>query len=240
MSKLDGLEQVLCVPTVDLKAIVGNIGWTERIRPIPDMGGKSLWVSDAIRVFQGFRPFADPYNAAACLNKIIARSQWLPRTETLEADPAWKQLIPYGILTHDSRVFCYQRTKQASEGRLEGKMSIGIGGHVNTEDCPDDWRLNPYTLERCLDRETDEEIKYWHTETRCLGLLNDDSNDVGRVHIGIVYQRIATSEAWLDGTEIRGDGFATIGQLRLNIDEYENWSRILIENLEGILGGEHG
>lgn len=231
MSKLDGSEQVLCVPAGELRRTLRGFHYTDY-----DLSGKT-----SIEMLpQGFRAFTSGAIVSDVLTAILCLSRWLPRTEALESDPAWKQIIPYGILTHDSRVFCYQRTKQASEGRLEGKMSIGIGGHVNTEDCPDDWRLNPYTLERCLDRETDEEIKYWHTETRCLGLLNDDSNDVGRVHIGIVYQRIATSEAWLDGPEIRGEGFATTGQLRGNIGEYENWSRILIENLEEILGGEHG
>ena len=56
-----------------------------------------------------------------------------PRQEA-ELDTNFKQIIPYVILRYENSVFRYTRGKHFSEKRLEGKYSIGIGGHISQRD----------------------------------------------------------------------------------------------------------
>ncbi len=101
--------------------------------------------------------------------------------------PAHKQIIPYSIFHHRGRYLVYTRGGKSGEKRLASKQSIGIGGHINPHDERED-SLARTTYLNGVEREIDEELRIAGTHTqRVIGLINDDSNEVGRVHLGVVH-----------------------------------------------------
>ena len=130
--------------------------------------------------FQGFCDDIDKY-----LDVILdpQHASYRPRPE-MEQDPTFKQLIPYCVFRCNGEVFYYQRGTAQGEARLHAKRSVGVGGHVSTLDLNS--HLSPY-LEG-LRREIEEEVDIesgWAEE--CVGLINDDETEVGKVHLGIVH-----------------------------------------------------
>jgi predicted NUDIX family phosphoesterase len=118
-----------------------------------------------------------------------SNTSYRPRSE-MEADPSFKQLIPYVIFTTRSAdggllVFRYTRGKGQGESRLHSKHSVGIGGHISIDDRITDDAV-PYA--EGMRRELEEEvlIDCAYSE-RCVGLINDDETEVGRVHLGVVH-----------------------------------------------------
>ena len=177
--------------------------------------------------FQGFCQDTEAY-----LDKLLDpnQTQYLPR-DKMEQDPSYKQLIPYCIFQYrdpqgDIQLFQYTRGKGQGESRLHSKRSIGIGGHISSLDAAES---SPYR--EGMRRELDEEvvIDCQYSET-CAGLLNDDENEVGRVHLGVVHlidclqPRVTAREQ-----EIADAGFQTIGEIMNNIDQYETWSQICLK-----------
>src|SRR5256886_1062323 len=67
------------------------------------------------------------------LARIRDHGVFRPRA-TVEQDSSFKQIIPYLIVRHAGRLFLSQRSTQGGEGRLHGKYSIGVGGHINRRD----------------------------------------------------------------------------------------------------------
>ena len=178
--------------------------------------------------FQGFCGEIDRYL------KVILNPQhasYRPRPE-MEQDPTFKQLIPYCVFRCNGEVFYYQRGTAQGESRLHAKRSIGVGGHVSTLDI--DGELTPY-LEG-MRREIEEEVEIgagW--QEKCVGLINDDETEVGKVHLGIVHIFD------LDNPKVRpreksmiNAGFARPSELVLQIDEFETWSQICLKYLAGL------
>ena len=113
---------------------------------------------------------------------VLATGRYLERP-VAEDDPSHKQLIPYVVVRDGPRVFLMERTDAGGDRRLHGKASIGVGGHLNPVDEGDD------ALMAGLRREWDEElVAGWAPEFRLVGLLNDDTNPVGAVHLGVVFE----------------------------------------------------
>lgn len=103
-----------------------------------------------------------------------------------EDNPNWKQPIPYVIIKRGESVFVYKRLKAGGEERLHEQLSIGVGGHMNIIEGVFTW---DYTLMGNLYRELDEELNIQSSVTpvtKIIGLINDDENEVGKVHIGIL------------------------------------------------------
>lgn len=179
--------------------------------------------------FQGFSSETDRY-----LAKLLdpAKTSYLPRDQ-MEQDPSFKQLIPYCIFRHTAddqsvHVFQYTRGKQQGESRLHSKRSVGIGGHISTLDLGDD---SPYEVG--LNRELEEEVSI-DTEYRqnCVGLINDDENEVGKVHLGIVHIfDVAQPQVTARETSIADAGFVAVAQLIDELDQFETWSQICIRSL---------
>jgi predicted NUDIX family phosphoesterase len=181
--------------------------------------------------FQGFSTDIDRYLAEL----LSARNtSYRPRSE-MEADPSFKQLIPYVIFTtrcEDDRllVFRYTRGKGQGESRLHSKHSIGIGGHISIDDRLSDDAV-PYAegMRRELDEEVSIDCPY---AERCIGLINDDETPVGRVHLGVVHlvelERPAVEPREPD---ILDCGFATVEQLLADLDRFETWSQYCIKAL---------
>ncbi len=111
------------------------------------------------------------------------------RRSQAETDPNYKQIIPYVIMTHSGKYLSYVRGRRAGETRLVGNRSIGIGGHINPGDDLPLFNADFYdTYVTAVEREVAEEVivDAGHTD-RVVALLNDDSNPVGQVHLGIVH-----------------------------------------------------
>ncbi len=156
------------------------------------------------------------------------------RREEMEVNPNYKQIIPYVILFHNGTIFSYRRGKLLGEKRLLGNSSIGVGGHISAHDR----NLFDATYKEAMRRELNEEVEIASPyKEYTAALLNDDSNEVGRVHFGIVHilcldkpivkprEKSMNEPAFVDQTALLKD-----------INKYENWSQICIRNLEQILG----
>jgi predicted NUDIX family phosphoesterase len=171
--------------------------------------------------FHGFTDRVDHY-LPVVLDPALLR--FLPRAEA-EEDPSFKQLIPYLVLRHGGRLFHYRR-RGGGEARLLARRSIGLGGHVTDADGP------PAEAYRAgLLRELAEEVSLaGGYRERCVGLINDDSTPVGRVHLGIVHV-LDLEEAGVRCREeaLAEAGFATVDELRADVAAFETWSRFLLE-----------
>lgn len=175
--------------------------------------------------FQGFMPNTRPY-----LRTLFdpAYTSYRPRDE-VESDPSFKQLIPYCVFLHDGKVFHYKRGSAQGESRLHSKRSIGIGGHISSDDAASD--DIPY--KEGMWREISEEVYLQTTYTeRCVGLINDDETEVGRVHLGVVHIFD------LDAPKVRPreksiieSGFASPEELDSVHEQFETWSQICLKHL---------
>ena len=150
-----------------------------------------------------------------------------------ESNPAYKQLIPYALLQFKDTIFVYRRGKLLAEKRLLGNYSLGIGGHISVTDPG----LFSTTYEDGLKREINEEVNIESRYTqRIVALLNDDSNDVGKVHFGIVHI-LALEKPLVKPREksINETRFLNMNELQKNIDKFENWSKICIQYIDHII-----
>ena len=159
----------------------------------------------------------------AVVSAALAAATFRPRVEA-EDDPTWKQLIPYLVLRDGARVFLMRRTRAGSDARLHDRYTIGVGGHVNPGD---------HGLEGALLREWREELDApFDPEVRLVGLLNDDSDPVGAVHLGIVYESDAAGRpVGIRETHKLAGAFAGSDELWAAYDGMETWSQLLLEHL---------
>jgi predicted NUDIX family phosphoesterase len=183
--------------------------------------------------FQGFSPDAERY-----LGELLkpANVSYRPRGE-METDPSFKQLIPYCVFRHTDAagrqtVFAYTRGQGQGEGRLRSKRSIGIGGHISSDDQQLDGQ-NVY--QEGLRRELEEEvfIETGH-EQRCVGLINDDGTPVGQVHLGVVHLFDVEEPAVRPReSELIECGFRPVEELLADPSAFETWSQICLQALFG-------
>lgn len=184
-----------------------------------------------IGVFQGLNFNLDKY-----LDAIEKEHRFLRRVD-VEEDPNYKQLIPYVILHHEGLIFSYRRGALLSEKRLLHNYSIGIGGHISVNDP----NLFATSYEEGMRREVQEEVyidsKYF---SNAVALLNDDSNEVGKVHFGVIHvfnleeQGVRKKEK-----SINEPTFISISELKNEIEKYENWSQICIQNIEKLIASSN-
>ena len=152
-----------------------------------------------------------------------------------EEDPSHKQLIPYCIFRCGDRILHYTRGKAGGESRLHAKISVGVGGHINPVDM-DGGKTGLDAYQAAVTREIEEELNLPEEhEHRIIGLLNDDSNPVGQVHLGVVHLIDLKS----DSVTSREDALLDLGFTALDdlngplIDRLETWSRLCIQHLAG-------
>src|SRR5207244_11342653 len=155
-----------------------------------------------------------------------------------ENNPAYKQIIPYALIAFNNTVLYYVRGKKAGEQRLVAKGSIGIGGHMSEEKDKFLWHTTDEAAYGAgVEREVNEEIKIGtQFEDRIVALLNDDTTDVGRVHLGIVHvfklaePRVEKREAMITGLT-----FLTKEELMTRRESLESWSQICSDSLDRLL-----
>jgi len=159
--------------------------------------------------------------------------RFMPRAQA-EADPAYKQLIPYVILTCDGKVLSYIRGRRAGETRLVGLRSIGIGGHINpADDMPLFSADSREAYLAAVEREVAEEVSVESTHTdRVVAMLNDDSTAVGSVHLGIVHLWVLDSAKVSKREQmITQMAFLNLTELREVRDAMETWSQLCLDGL---------
>lgn len=140
-----------------------------------------------------------------------------------EESPEWKQLIPYVVVRDGERTFLMERTDAGGDPRLHRKASIGVGGHLNPVDHGED------PLMAGLEREWAEELEAaWQPRFELIGLLNDDSNPVGSVHLGVVFTVEANGRAvHIREHEKLTGRMASADQVLAAWDRLETWSQLV-------------
>jgi predicted NUDIX family phosphoesterase len=147
-----------------------------------------------------------------------------------EEDPSLKQLIPYVVVTSGEKILHYRRGTGSGESRLLKKGSVGIGGHINDGDGLGE-AFDSAAYQRALMRELQEELSLGSAFIeRPLALLNDDTNPVGAVHLGIVHQcHLAEPEVTANEEVIAELGFLSREELAERNDQLESWSQLVLE-----------
>lgn len=171
------------------------------------------------------------------LPSLLSRGNnfFLPRAQA-ENDPSYKQIVPYALIAHGDKVLSYVRGKKAGEQRLVAKGSIGIGGHMNdTDESLFAWDENAYRAG--VEREVAEEINIETTfSDRVVALLNDDTTEVGRVHLGIVHLfRLAEPRVQKREAMITNLAFLTREELIARRDSLETWSQFCVDSFDRLL-----
>jgi predicted NUDIX family phosphoesterase len=187
---------------------------------------------DQLGSFQGLN-----FEPQRYLDTLLLRGNnlFLPRAQA-ETDPTHKQIIPYALIVHDDRVLHYVRGKKAGEQRLVSKGSIGIGGHMNdTDESLFAWDEAAYRAG--VEREVNEEIAIGSTfEDRIVALLNDDSTEVGSVHLGVVHIfRLAEPKVDKREAMITNLSFLTRDELASRRGALETWSQLCVDSLDRLL-----
>lgn len=192
---------------------------------------KTLWEAGH---FQGLTFTTDKYFRSIEDNNT---TQFLRRKD-VENDPNYKQIIPYVIFIHKKTIFSYRRGKLLKEKRLLGNYSVGIGGHISAFDT----NLFIETYKQGMMREIYEEVKLDTNYVQYLaGMINDDSNDVGRVHFGVVHIfELGQPHIYPKEKSINEAMFVTLKELENEIDKYENWSQTCIRNMKALMERQHG
>jgi predicted NUDIX family phosphoesterase len=187
---------------------------------------------------QGFSLFGAPDEQEA-LEARIQRHGFFVERAYAERRPLLKQVIPYTIVQVDERVLLMQRLARGGERRLHGKLSIGVGGHINPEDHAEGESTvaaGDSPIDRGARREIAEELEIRGTyDLRIAGLLNDDSNPVGAVHVGIVQvARVQGTVAIREGNVLEGRLVRReeLADLRRRNENFETWSSILLDHLD--------
>ncbi len=189
-------------------------------------------IFEAVGAFEGLNfetakflmSFFNPSN-----NLFLARS-------LAETDPSHKQIIPYAIVRKGERILHYVRGGGSAEKRLVAKGSIGVGGHLNESDAA---HLDAADYEALVLRELNEELEIDGSySNKIVALLNDESTDVGRVHLGIVHLiTVADSaEVKVRDKDVTEMNWFLPGELQLRREALEGWSKICLEGLEKLLG----
>lgn len=185
---------------------------------------------------QGFVPFGDALDREAFLGRIHEHGFFVERDHA-EREPSLKQIIPYTVVESGGLVLRTRRLPKGGEARLHGKLSIGIGGHVNPVDRGPTAKSD--FLEDATLRELTEEL---HLEgagqPRHLGVLNDDSNPVGAVHLGLVQLLSVGGSVRIREEDVLEGRLVTREALAADLAagaNFETWSAVLVERLDEVL-----
>jgi predicted NUDIX family phosphoesterase len=185
---------------------------------------------------QGLVPFADSGERDAFEARVRELGFFVER-EYAEKTPELKQIIPYNVVRCGDDVLLLRRLKSGGERRLHDKLSIGVGGHINPEDLSPNGPRRP--IQDGAMREIEEELEVRGSyDLQSVGFLNDDSNPVGAVHLGIV--QVAEVQGTVDIREknvLEGQMVppAELTERQLRGENFETWSSILIKHIDELV-----
>ncbi len=187
---------------------------------------------EELGVFQGLSLETEKYLPVfTSATKVV----YLNRSEA-ELDKRYKQLIPYVLIICGDKILRYRRGKGGQETRLHGLYSVGIGGHIAEEDHGLFSSAQGY--QEGMRRELIEEVAISADELNdvLVALINDDSTEVGYVHLGVVHiLRVANEDVAGRRSGIVAPEFVPISDALKDPASYESWSRFCLENLEVLL-----
>jgi predicted NUDIX family phosphoesterase len=177
-----------------------------------------------------------PYNESVFL-RLLQHSEFRERAE-METDPQYKQLIPYVICFNDADIFVYQRSSKSDESRLRKKYSIGIGGHIDHDD---QGQSILHVVHRALLREVAEELGLSTTieQYTLLGFIHDNTDNVGRVHLGLVCQYPYLENIKFQGGEtdiLLERKILPVPEVQNLFSSIESWSQIVFREVCRIQG----
>lgn len=181
---------------------------------------------------------ADP--VGRWIDTIRQRAFFLERRHA-EQDAAFKQVIPYTMVLHGDEVLLLRRLDKGGEARLHGKLSIGVGGHINPVDLDGQAGAPADVLDAGCRRELEEEIAIEGAFTlHTVGIINDDASDVGSVHFGLVnVARCESPNVKIRETEVLEGQFVTRAALaelaRNERPRFETWSALILDRLDEAL-----
>ncbi len=187
-------------------------------------------VLEQVGMFQGLT-----FDVANYLREFFVQGvpRFMPRSQ-VEENPAYKQLIPYVLMSYQDKYLSYVRGRRAGEARLVGNRSIGIGGHINPADDMPLFNTDFYdTYLTAVEREVAEEVSVETSHTdRIVALLNDESNEVGSVHLGIVHHWVLDAPKVSKREQmITQMAFMTPAELQEVRDTLETWSGLCLTRL---------
>ncbi|HDJ3263474.1 TPA: NUDIX domain-containing protein [Staphylococcus aureus] len=166
-------------------------------------------------------------------NIFDALSQYeVKRRGDMEEDPSYKQLISYCLLENEhGEILVYERLSGGGEARLRGQSSIGVGGHMN--DVPGAESINE-VLRVNAQRELEEEVGLSEQDSQnmeYIGFINDDNNEVGKVHIGVVFKiTVSTNDVEAKETDTLRIKWVEKGNIE-SYDDFETWSALILQDL---------
>jgi predicted NUDIX family phosphoesterase len=185
---------------------------------------------------QGFHRFDSSREARDMLARLAAHGFFVER-ERAEKTPSWKQVIPYCVVVSDGHVLLMKRRAKSGEARLVDKLSIGVGGHINPVDRADGVDGSDIVLAAAR-REIEEELEVrGEFELRLCGYLNDDSNPVGAVHVGLVFGAITRGPVRIREQDVLEGHLVDPEELHARLargENFETWSATLITHLDGL------
>ena len=166
-------------------------------------------------------------------NIFNALSQYdVKRRGDMEEDPEFKQLISYCLLENQSgEILVYERLSGGGEERLHGQSSIGVGGHMNDVVGADS--INE-VLRVNAQRELEEEVGLPTEDSQnmeYLGFINDDNNEVGKVHMGVVFKiTVSSNDVESKETDTLRIKWIEKGKIE-SYDDFETWSALILQDL---------
>lgn len=175
------------------------------------------------------------------LNKSTAQGQEIfnalshyevKRRGDMEEDPNYKQLVSYCLLeNHQGELLVYKRLSGGGESRLHGQGSIGVGGHMN--DVPGAESINE-VIRTNAQRELEEEVGLSPAKSQnlqYLGFINDDTNEVGEVHLGVVFKiTVDKNDVEVQETDTLAIEWVEQGK-KEDTSNFETWSSLILEAL---------
>jgi len=184
---------------------------------------------EKLGVFQGLSLEVEKY-----LPVVTAPANVLYRNRTeAEGDKRYKQLIPYALIICNDRLLRYRRGRGGQETRLHGLYSVGVGGHISEED-HGLFSSGP-GYQEAMRRELMEEVAIDVVKEAAVAVINDDSTDVGSVHLGVVHVvHVADETVAGRRSGIVGPEFISMTEAVKDPSAYESWSRFCLENLDAL------
>ena len=179
----------------------------------------------------------EPDDIGTLLYTCMPEAKYVDRPKA-EEDEELKQVIPYVIVTRKNKVLAYMRSKKSGDVRLQEKWSIGVGGHINPED--QSTFSTVHTVCKAVGRELEEEMDWGPLTDATVnniepyGVIYDDKDAVGRVHIGYVLRIDLDSNNMeypkaCEETIARMDWFTVEEALKLR--NLEGWSKLVLDSM---------
>lgn len=182
------------------------------------------------KLFDG-KPIPHGFNSddlKGLVERINKHAYFIDRSKA-ENNSQLKQIIPYIIVMHKDKIYTVHRLTKQTEKRLHNKYSIGVGGHINPVDKGEIFGI----LEKGLERELHEELcvncDYKH---ELIGYINYDTDDVGKVHFGMVYRLVIKDDKAVSVAEkdMMIGQFMSLAELEKIYPSLETWSQLVFNN----------